>query len=261
MPNALVGHTGLVGTTLKRQTAFDELYNSSNVEALANRHFELLVCAAAPAEKWKANADPAQDLANLARLQAALGSATADRVVLISTVDVYPSPIDVDEHTAIAADGAQAYGRHRLALERFATERFDTHVVRLPGLFGRGLKKNVIYDMLHGKSLAGVHADSTFQFYDLSNLWRDIGVALDAGIRLLNVASEPTSVRDTLAAGFDVDFDNRPAGASPMRYRMRSVHADRFGGRDGFLYDRAQILGAVRAFADAERERLARGEE
>lgn len=51
----LVGYTGFVGQTLLTQTSFDDLYNSSNIETIQNKDYSLVVCAAAPAVKWKAN--------------------------------------------------------------------------------------------------------------------------------------------------------------------------------------------------------------
>ena len=49
MPNALLGYTGFVGTTLRAQTQFDALYNTQNIADIRGRHFDLVVCAAAAA--------------------------------------------------------------------------------------------------------------------------------------------------------------------------------------------------------------------
>ena len=51
---ALIGYSGFVGGNLLRQRSFDACFNSSNIEAIAGRSFDLVVCAGAPAEKWKA---------------------------------------------------------------------------------------------------------------------------------------------------------------------------------------------------------------
>src|SRR5688500_7998318 len=127
---------------------FDDGFHSRDVDSIAGRRYSLLVCAGAPAEKWRANQDPDADRASLGRLTGALQHVQADRVVLVSTVDVYPAPIAVDESTPIDAESGQPYGRHRLALERFVQQRFATTVLRLPGLYGPGIKKNVIFDLL-----------------------------------------------------------------------------------------------------------------
>lgn len=255
MASALIGHTGFVGGNLARQHRFEDSYNSRNIDEIAGRHYELIVCAGAPAEKWKANKDPDADLAALGRLMRPLSSATASKVVLISTVDVYPVPIGVDERTVIDAARSTPYGRHRYQLETFMCERFDTLVLRLPALFGPGLKKNAVYDLLHDNLVSAIHADSVFQFYAVSRLWGDLERFMAARIPLVNVATEPVSMREVAAAAFGLEFDNRPS-TPPARYDFRTVYAERFGGRDGYLLTKQQVLGDLAAFVQTERERV-----
>jgi nucleoside-diphosphate-sugar epimerase len=244
---ALVGHTGFVGTTLRRQTTFDDCFRSTNIEEIAGRQYDLLVCAGAPAEKWKANLNPAQDLANIERLMSCLDRVEAAHVVLISTVDVYASPIGVHEDSDVRTDDATAYGRHRFQLETFVRARFPTTCLRLPGLFGLGLKKNIIFDLLHDNSLAAINPESRFQFYPLDRLWNDIGIARANALPLVNLAVEPVSVRDVAEQGFGRSLDN-PAAPSPARYDMHTRHAALFGGHGDYLLDTAQELSAIRAF-------------
>lgn len=100
----------------------------------------------------------------------------AKKVVLISTVDVYLQPVEADEDTSIIRESLQPYGKHRLELETFIEDRFDALVVRLPGLFGKGIKKNIVYDFLHNNLVDKIHKNSVFQFYNLEHLWQDIQV-------------------------------------------------------------------------------------
>ncbi|EPX60393.1 hypothetical protein D187_001880 [Cystobacter fuscus DSM 2262] len=255
MSDALIGHSGFVGGNLLRQHAFADLYNSKNIGSIRGRSFDLLVSAGAPAEKWKANAEPEKDLAILQRLMEDLREVRARKMVLISTVDVYPSPVDVDEDSPIDPSKGGAYGRNRHLLEQFILERFDALVVRLPGLFGPGLKKNVIFDLIHGNRLEAINTAGVFQFYDLNNIWRDIERALSHGLKVLNLATEPTGVEELAREAFGREFVQRMPGAAP-RYDMRSKHAALFGGHHGYLYDRGQVLGAMKDFvASAQRAR------
>ena len=128
MADALIGYTGFVGGNLLNQRPFDELFNSRNIATIGDRAFDTIVCAGAPAEKWRANREPMEDRARLATLTEALERTSARKVILVSTVDVYPSPVEVDETTPIDPEGGQPYGRHRYELERFVQERFDTLV-------------------------------------------------------------------------------------------------------------------------------------
>jgi nucleoside-diphosphate-sugar epimerase len=259
MKNALIGHTGFVGGTLNRQFEFHDFYNSKNIESIADKEYNLVVCAGAPAEKWKANQNPEADLAAIKRLAAPLARVHARRFILISTVDVYPQPIGVDEDTLLEP-GAAAYGRHRYLLEKFVQDHFDALVVRLPGLFGRGLKKNVIYDFLHENNVAQIDSRGSFQFYDLENLWRDLSAALSAGLRLLNVATEPVTVAEVVQHGFMREWKNEPADKIPARYDFRSVHAERWGGANGYLYEKGEVLDALRKYVVAAQARIAAGE-
>jgi nucleoside-diphosphate-sugar epimerase len=249
---ALVGYTGFVGGNLLAQRGFDALYNSSNIEEIAGRSFDLIVCAGAPAEKWKANADPAGDLANIERLASAVTRASAKRVVLVSTVDVFGSPIGVDEQTPVSTEGLHAYGRDRRLLEERISAQFDTTIARLPGLFGPGLKKNVIFDFLHDNDVQKIDSRGVFQFYDTTRLWNDLEIAMRNRLPLVHLATEPVSVADVARAAFNIEFDNRVA-ESPARYDMRTRHAALFGGENPYIENSRQVLDGIAAYVARER--------
>ena len=253
MKSALIGHTGFVGGNLLRQRAFDDLYNSKNIESIAGRSYDLIICAGAPAEKWKANQNPEADRQVIDRLIAALRQVEVKRFILISTVDVYPQPVDVDEASAVDWSQASAYGRHRRLLEEFAVGRFSALLARLPGLFGKGLKKNIIYDFLHGNQVDKIHADAHFQFYGLDSLWADLQTATGAGLSVLNVATEPVSVAQVAQDAFGRTFENRPAGLAAARYDFHSQHAALFGGRGPYLQSKETVLEKMKKFVESER--------
>ena len=136
----------------------------------AGREFRTVICAAPGAEKWKANLDPETDKASVIDCGNHFSSVRAEKVILISTVDVYPAPVDVDELTPIDPDAGTAYGRHRLELERLVSEYFSAIIIRLPGLFGPGLKKNALYDLLHDHQVDAIDPRAVYQFYDVTRL-------------------------------------------------------------------------------------------
>lgn len=253
MTSALIGHSGFVGGNLTRQFAFDDLYRSSDIEQIRGKRYQLLVISGAPAAKWIANREPERDLANLQRLMENLAATEADSVVLISTVDVYPNPRGVDEETAIDPAQQHAYGRHRLLLEQFVERQFaETLVVRLPALFGAGLKKNAIYDLLHDNETHKIHCEGEFQFYNLDHLWTDIERMRKAGLKLVNLATEPVSMAEIARTAFGFEFTNRTSG-EPARYDFRTIHDRALGGDRGYVYDREQILRELKAFVARER--------
>jgi nucleoside-diphosphate-sugar epimerase len=245
---ALIGHTGFVGQNLLRQSEFGSLFNSKNIDEIRGQTFDEIVCAATPAEKWKADADPAADLRAIARLTSALAKAKARRFVLVSTVDVYPVPRHVDEHTSIMPDSSAPYGRHRLRVEEVVREHFEhAIVIRLPALFGPGLKKNAIFDLLHTHQVDSIDARGIFQFYDMANLSRDIDVCVEYDIRLLNAATEPIAIADVARDLFGRTLRPATSPEGPC-YDFRSVHAPLWGGHDGYLYSKGTILGSLAAF-------------
>jgi hypothetical protein len=254
--NALIGYTGFVGGNLARQCAFTHLYNRANVSEMAGLALDQLVCAAAPGVKWKANAEPEKDRQAIADLERHLSQVRVKKLVLISTVDVYRQAVDVDEATAIDPAQVDPYGKHRYELEQFVSSRFDSLVVRLPALFGPGLKKNVVFDFLNDNGLSKIHCESVFQFYPIERLWKDVEKALADNLSLVNFATEPVSVAEVAYHGFGLRFENRP-GTPPANYDMKSRHANLFGGKRGYLYEKADVLAALAEYVRGQRKHAA----
>jgi nucleoside-diphosphate-sugar epimerase len=252
--SALIGYTGFVGSNLLRQHSFDACFNSSNIEQIAGRGFDLVVCCGARAEKWKANADPERDLDSIERLTRALEQVNAQKVVLISTVDVFLDPVDVDEDSPTPTTGLTAYGRHRRRLEQIVAGRFDALIVRLVGLFGPGLKKNAIYDLLHDNNVGAIDSRGVFQYYDIGRLWGDVELSLDHELPLVHLPTEPVSVADVARAAFGIEFSNAVSSA-PSRYDIHTRYAAFFGGVNPYLEGKTSTLARIAAFVAAERER------
>lgn len=246
---ALIGHTGFVGGLLARAGAFDHVFNSRNIEAIAGRRFDRLVCAGAPAAKWLANQDPAADRASLARLTEALGQVRADRVVLISTIDVYPDPASgEDEGADLAGRPNHAYGRHRLELEQWIRARFPrAAIVRLPALFGPGLKKNALFDLLHSNMLDRLNPAAEFQWYDLTRLPGDLARIEAAGLPLVNLFTEPLGLGAVIARCFPHAAVGPPAEPA-ARYRLTTRHAAVFGAAPPFIRTASDCLADIAAF-------------
>lgn len=256
--NCLVGFTGYVGSTLLAKTAFDELYNSSNIESIKGKEYDLVVCAAAPAVKWKANQAPEEDLANINQLISCLKEVKAQKFVLISTVDVYSTPIKVDESANIQTEITEPYGKHRFYLEQFVTKTFQDHlIIRLPGLFGKGLKKNFIYDLIHDNALHLTHHLSEFQFYNMNHLWDDIQIALANSLSIVNFATEPVSAKEIAQAGLNINFSNETE-KKPVSYDMRSLYSHIFSDRDNkeYMKSKEEVLQEIKVFIEEEKRAL-----
>lgn len=148
MKTTLVGYTGFVGGNLAASHSFDLLYNSKNITDAFSQKHGLLIYSGVRAEKFLANADPDADMAVILNAIENIKKLCPERIVLISTADVYKTPDNVDENTVIDKNGLAAYGRDRLFLEEWVAANIKKHhIIRLPGLYGRGIKKNFLYDI------------------------------------------------------------------------------------------------------------------
>jgi hypothetical protein len=150
MIKSLVGYTGFVGSNLASQVKFDGLYNSKNIEEAFDSKPDLLVYSGVRAKKYLANKDPENDFAIINEAIDNIKKIQPNQLVLISTIDVYKIPVGVDEDTVIDTNGLLPYGLNRHYLEKWAEENIEDHlVVRLPGLYGKNIKKNFIFDLIN----------------------------------------------------------------------------------------------------------------
>ncbi len=303
MKNALVGYTGFVGGNIAASHPFDGLYNSKNIQEAFGQKPELLIYAGLPAAKYLANTAPQEDLALCEAAFANICAIQPQRLVLISTVDVYQNPCKVDEKTPIVQQGMQAYGKNRAHLEALVRDKYpNALIIRLPGLFGAGLKKNFIYDLITStpgmlksekyaelskksalvqrlyapakngfyqlfdtsadekaalraffeandfNALSFTDSRACYQFYDLSNLWRDIAWALAANLTLLNIACEPIAAAELYAHLTKGGAFCNELPAEPVQYDMRSVYDTLYHGAGGYLYNKQEILDEIASF-------------
>lgn len=149
--NVLVGYTGFVGSNIYVKGKFDKVFNSKNITEAYGLKPELLIYAGVRAEKYLANNAPKEDEKLIQQAMENIERIKPQKLVLISTVDVYKHPVEADENTQIDEEGLQPYGKNRYQLECMVREKYqDALIVRLPGLFGENIKKNFIYDFIHG---------------------------------------------------------------------------------------------------------------
>lgn len=149
---ALVGHTGFVGSNLflSAKDEIDLVYNSINIEEAYGTNPDLLIYAGVRAEKYLANAAPMKDLNNIIQAEENIKRINPRKLVLISSVDVFGLPQNVDETSMIETKDLHAYGLNRYKLELWVRENYpDALIVRLPSLFGKNIKKNFIYDYIN----------------------------------------------------------------------------------------------------------------
>ena len=147
---SLVGYTGFVGSNILSEHKFEGLYDSKNVTEAYGTNPDLLVYSGVPAQKFLANKEPEKDFEIIKNAINNIKKINPKGIVLISTIDIYKSPIDVDEDSKIDIEDLQPYGYDRYYLEKWVSENIENHlIVHLPGLYGKNIKKNFIYDLIH----------------------------------------------------------------------------------------------------------------
>ncbi len=313
---ALVGYTGFVGSNLyaRARNRIKGVYNSQNVEKAYGLEPEVLIYAGVRAEKYLANSAPERDLELILEAEKNIQAINPQRLVLISTIDVYQNPVGVDESDSALSvgkggtgNGIQPYGLNRYYLEAWARKNYpDALIIRLPALYGFHLKKNFIYDYIHVipymlkkekyqelkalekaddailldscyeaagngyyrcikldqnkkellkkkfkkmgfTALNFTDSRSTFQFYSLGRLWEDIQIALNEGITLLNIATEPVTAAELYQALTGGVFKNELKGV-PAKYDFRTTYASKFGGRGGYICSKEEVMADIKMF-------------
>lgn len=119
------------------------------------------------------------------------------------------------------------------------------------------LKKKVYeyYSTAAFNAISFTDSRSVYQFYNLGRLWSDIQIALKNDLRLLNITTEPVSVAEVYKVLSGIDFVNQLA-KPPYNYDIKSIHAELFGGQNGYLISKEDELADLKRYVDEEKNRI-----
>ncbi len=220
MKDLLVGSTGFVGGNLKRTHDFEAECHSTDISDYYGSEPELCVYAGVPAAMYLANSDPNADLTVIKQALKNIKAINPQKLVLISTVAVYVNPKAVDEHTPFGKANLNAYGRNRAFLEKMIRKDFpECVIIRLPALYGEGLKKNFLYD-IHTIIPSILQRDKYMELSSKSDIIRSNYV--DRGNGLFEVSKEAD--RKELRAFFEAsDFNALSFTDSRSRYQFYNL--------------------------------------
>lgn len=232
MKDALIGWTGFVGQELLLNLPNADIYNSKNIDTLCGKEYNYIYFAGLPAEKWKINQNSEVDKENLNSIMEILKCVKCNKFILISTVDIFNCSIQQEEDGQVFAK--HPYGIHRRQMEEFIRSYYNSYlIVRLPGLFGTGLKKNIIYDLIFSNNIEQLTLDSEFQYYNVSNLYDDIQKCIRYNYSIVNLVSEPISVRKVVSTFFPQYIENCK-GTNIVKYKLGTKYMQ--------LYQSADII-------------------
>lgn len=175
----IVGNTGLVGTTLCESIDFDLKFNSKNFntfQSIVEDGCELyLSCLSAT--KWMVNKNVTGDFENMVNILNIIKTKKYSKVILISTIDVYNNQILKSNENTIPKLDSLNYGNNRYIFEILCKEFLNTEdlkIFRLPALFNKHIKKNILFDLINNNNIELINSNSCFQWYNLNNLSNDI---------------------------------------------------------------------------------------
>lgn len=250
MNNAIFGYSGFVGSYLTRFYKFNYLYNSKNIMNAENKNFDTIFISCIPAKKWFANKFPQEDTNTILSIKNILETIKANKVILISTIDVYNNINNKsNENTCINYLTNHTYGKNRYLFEEFIKSHFtDVHIIRLPALFGNGLKKNIIYDLINNNNVDKIYINSKFQWYNLEWIKEDIDVCLKNKLKTCNLFTEPMETSNILQLFQNkYTFENNPTKL--FNYDCCTINYKYFKfGHNGYIRNKDIVYKSIEQF-------------
>lgn len=224
---AIIGHTGFVGSILKKKFLKSDLYNSKNINSIYNKQYNEIICAGLSATKWFANKFPKKDLKNINLLIKNLKLVQCKLFILISTIDT--------------RNNKEPYGKNRKLFEKFVKKKFKKFVIiRLPGVFGNGFKKNILFDLLNNNQITKINPKDQFQWFDVEMLSYEIQriKKLKKFNRIIELYSPPIS-NEKIIKEFP-QYSNFNMGKDNIVYNYKP--------KGGYYKNEAFILRKIRTF-------------
>ena len=228
--DAIIGYTGLVGKNLLKQKKVDLLFNSKNIADIVNYEIGILYCCAPSAVKWKINKDPVSDLQNILQICNFLKNTKINKIVLISTIDVYDIKDSMNNEEDLNHNEIfdLSYGQNRKFFEKVIKSiSSDYHIVRLPGLFGAGIKKNILYDLQNDNMIENISLNTSYQWFNLDKLNNFINLAIEKNIKEINLFSEPVNTLEIVKNIFPSKL-KLCTGQSKFKYNLTTKYAHFF---------------------------------
>ena len=205
----LLGGNGFVGSgfarELKRTNTPFKTITRENYNEYVGQSCDVFINANGNSSKLLGRTDPKSEFrASVVSVRDSLADFKFGMYVFLSTSDVYPNPSSpelTDESSNIDVPAQSTYGFHKYLAEQCVRHSAPAWlIIRQGGFVGPGLKKNAVFDVLHGEKV-WVHPDSRFQYIHTDNSARACLTLLAQGAveEVYNVSARGTiSVRELM---------------------------------------------------------------
>ncbi len=247
MSKIIVGYTGVVGQTLVDNIKFDYFFNSSNIDEFESKvnDGDELILTCLPSNKRVVNQNVKQDIENIYNIMCVISKKSYSTIKLISTVDVYSDSPKGSNEDYIPNISKLGYGSNRYLFELMICDLVkcdDLKIFRLAALFNNKIKKNVLYDLLNGTPFE-INENSTFQWYNLDNLYHDIEYLSIKypDQKVFNLFNEPIETTDLIKL-FD-KTDCKIIKGNRMDYNYKTKFSS-----SGYLKHQDEVLIELKEF-------------
>ena len=244
MRDCIIGYSGFVGNKISKRDYIK--INSKNIHRIKNKNFNVVYCAAPTGKKFVANKNPNKDFTNILKLIKILKTIKCKKFVLISTIDIYQNKTtNINEKYFPRKNKTRNYGANRFYLEVFVKENFENyHIIRLPNLFGKNLKKNFIFDLLYNERVF-ISKNSLVQLFNLDKINFYIHKIIKKKIRYINLTSPPLKLVNICKI---IKTYNKKFSGKLYKYNVSSIHSPKFQKKSKYIISENEIMNDLLKF-------------
>jgi len=250
--SCIIGYTGFIGGYLTKHLKTNNLYNTKNIENISKRNFDVVYCCAPNSAMWIANKDPVEDFIKVSKLIKNLKNIKTKIFILISTIEVFKNKNSCNEESLDFNNEIYSYGYNRFLIEEATRKIFkNLFIVRLPIVYGEGVKKNIVFD-LKNNILNLLNLNDILQFYPVELLLNDINLAIKHNIDIINLCSEPIKVKELLIFCSKSGIANKSLKNTKIRkYNMTSNYSNIWK-NEKYTYKKHFIMDDIKKFINNE---------
>lgn len=225
----IIGGKGFVGSAIARSCQHRRLEYKvlahETIEQFSGTSCDLLINANGNSKKFMADRDPLWEFdASVRSVRASLVNILTDRYVHLSSCDVYPDcscPEKSRENQVLDVTRQSTYGFHKYMAEQCVMRNASEWLIfRMGGFVGSGLKKNAIYDILHGGPL-WLSPESALQFINVdtaANIILDLALS-ERKSEIYNLCGTGVIQLSEVLSAVGGEVECKP-GCSAVRYEV-----------------------------------------
>ena len=108
-------------------------------------------------------------------------------------------------------------------------------------------KARKVFEEVGFSALNFTDSRGIFQYYNLKYLYNNIQTAIENGVKVMNIATEPVTIAEIYNAITGKEFVNELGGAIP-HYDFKTENYEIFGGKDGYIQTKEFVLNDIKEY-------------